>query len=553
MIALILGLGACSTYKYAVELEQDYPRMGEDYKYEFNSAAARELAATIKDSVTVSKDGVYKISEVMDAYLKFDRVKATRSDLVELKFRLEHWAYVLKSRLLEAINATSAIDETLQLLNTYQQLQIFSSQSQLIAMGMHFKELTQGWTLGPDLKNAYIMLILKQGDFQLTRNVMKEVSLQDEIEMVQKSHRDGPQIDLKIKASRKSKWPYERWSGLDEMSDYYREDGKVVYKGLTLQSGDILLINQHNKSEGVFTFFTEQENVGAHMAVYIDMEQDGKHFPAIYEAHENGLRLVPLHNYFNQRFSSYVEVYRYKKIPDDWGQKLSDMTKVIKKEPHGFNVWGNYEKSETNRYISCATLCTILLERTGQEYPGDNSIVPAMAQTNFIHFGTEIKAILSPSDFTTDPRLSLVGWIDNDFHVKHVASHLMNRQFNNYFNNYHARPRGSFYGVYHWGTKRIVRNSFIIGPLLLASFGYNQHNKPDGPAALLAFVLIAEEGLDKAGEHLEKDVEHLILPYYADKEFSIHEFEQKPEMREALVKEMQKIAGWFKKEVKEKR
>lgn len=544
VLALSLSLGACSTHNYALILEQDYPRQVEDYHYEF-SAAARDLAAVIKDAIVSGKAGVYKVIEVKKAYLNFERTKATRSDLLELKFRLEHWRFVMKTRLLQAMLASGQSDETLTLINTYQNLQIFTREDQLISLGQHIRSLTKDWSQDQDLKNAFTRLVLKQGDYLITRNVWKQLSLPDDLEMVQQSRIDGPHKALKIKPSRESKWPYERWSALPEMSAYYREDGRVVFKGLKLEAGDIFLINQHNKSEGTFTFFTEQENLGPHMAIYLEMEQDGKRYPAVYESYENGLRLVPLSTYFNHKFTSYVEVYRYKRKPENWERKLSDMAKVINSEAHGFNLWGNDEKSQNNRYISCTTIVTLLLERTGQEYPGNNSLVPAGVQTNLIHLGTEINAILSPSDFTVDPRLSLVGWMDNDFHVKHIAGHLIDRQFHYYFDNYDVRPKGSLYGLYHWGAKRILRNSFITGPLLLSMFGYNQDNKPDGPAALLAFVLIAEEGLDRAAPRLEKEMDHLILPYYADTTFSIHELQHKPEIREALIKEMEEVAGWF--------
>jgi hypothetical protein len=221
----------------------------------------------------------------------------------------------------------------------------------------------------------------------------------------------GPGYFIPLVPVRRSRWPFRRWSQRPEATDYRIEGDTVVYRGLRLRSGDIVLVNLAIDRDGLFTALSATRPTISHTGIFVMIHKDGRSYPAVLELHELGVRAVPLSVALSAKMVSYAEIYRLREpVPADWSEQLSEVALELLNSFQHYDF--NTTQSDAN-HMTCPDLPNYFYGRTGRErFPGNSTMAPE-TQPNLKKLGLQIDRFLSPDDYSSSERLELAGWIDN--------------------------------------------------------------------------------------------------------------------------------------------
>ena len=540
IFALAIAVIGCATVKMPTI---DSERLSSPGTYTYGHSAAQAFAEELSDSLSEPIPAV-AVEAVVRRFVDLPRNEISRSDLFEIKFRYQHWRHAVYDRVinaaLEAATPTALQEQIKVLIALSPSVQIHDLKT-IYENALPWAESSEFRTM----IESFVELVMRQGDTRITREVFNgQISSLDS--EAASSNLDGPGKRIRIPPSYKSAWPFERWSKHEEFSLYARGPEGVVYRGIEFVPGDILIVNLQNPSEGLFTVVLEGRNYSPHMAIFVEVETEIGSFPAVYEIHQVGVRLVPLHIFLSDLVSSYVEVFRHKDAPSDWKDRLNTASLDILSNEQGFNLFADDEHRDGDHYLTCVTAVQHLVESSGvlPSYPAPNDVSPGTL-VNMKPLGFEATEYHSPTDFLTWDQLALIGIIDNGGYTDDIARQLVNELLSERMDELPLRLDGGAYRIFRWASGLVLRQVPVAAPLLRATFGYSKENFPMGTKELLAFMELVQMDINKPVGNLKPVLNELLSEYTSTSSFSIHSLIEDPEMRKAVDDSMVPLDRWF--------
>lgn len=415
-----------------------------------------------------------------------------------------------------------------------------------------------------DLKNSYAKLdrtttkadLLYEAQFQLRfanrhlKTVLSKLSQkgllkqneQKQIEMEahllddwSQSFYRSPQKTLPIDGIGGSDWPLSRWENDKEFYKYTFEGDEVVFRGLRLKSGDILLNHPIEKPEGLFTALSEERSVFAHAAVIVFLNKKWGRLPVVVDVHERGIRAVPLHHYLGARVVGYAEVYRFREELTRLAERSEKAAIALMSEEHPYDLTG----TEDRKALSCTEMVSFFLELMGEEKMPLGGMFKEAIFKNILRFGKmENQLVQVPNDVFRDARFKYVGYIDN---TQTLSIQVINEVLMDLFREkmeYHiAKSRkdlGRLFGEI--AIAQIKNRRSVFGGFILGLTGFNRENFPVGDPGLLTAVNAIDFsfkgamerclGLQKTfnGSNCEKRLRQWLRKGVARDNYSIHEW-----------------------------
>ncbi len=540
---LVLFLAALALVACATTPANNTPIIDISEEYSYTHPKAQVFAERLVD--VLSAPGAITsnlVTEVTHGFAMLPRSEMTRADLFEIKYAYEHWRHAVSLLTVERLSNAENPSVAEQMLTSLSSIPVAVGEDELLSI----LSICRRWSDSveyPKLMDRYVELLLLQGDSRKTKRVLRGM---DEAGLAIPPEMDGPDKWIRIRPSYKSAWPFERWSRFSAFTQYRRGESGVLYRGIEFRPGDVLIINLQNPSEGVFTLALDGPNYSPHMGMYIDIETDQGSFPAVYEIHSFGVRVVPLHVFLSDTVSSYVEVFRHRDAVPEWKQTLSTSAKEIIKEDQGFNLFADEEHSDGNHYLTCTTAIEYLVARSGfgPSYP-DASTVSTATREHLYPLGFRTAGYLSPTDILQWEQLELVGIIDNGFYVDNITRQLVNERFSERLASTPLRLDNGGYLFFRWAIELVLENTPILAPLLRSAFGFSKENFPMGTKELLAFMELIQMDISKSVENLRPFVAKVLADYPTHSSFSIHALIEAPEVRRQTDVAMAPIDRWF--------
>ncbi|MBI4041448.1 MAG: hypothetical protein HY390_06245 [Deltaproteobacteria bacterium] len=501
------------------------------FSYTYEHQELRSLPGLIATSLESQRQPQHdlKIDPILKLYQHFDRSQLSAQDFIELKFQLSHWKKMTKEYLLKKISEITEDDKELFVyLSALQKLKVKLSPYEIRAIGQHpfLKSIT--------LRPLFSDLLSQQGSLKEWKEEFDPAFLKSLLPQA------GPQEDIAIFPIHASKWSFKKWGALAEFSHYAFKGDELHYRGLTLRAGDFLVANLTHKGDGVYTMLFDPRCSFSHFAYVAFLEQDGKKYPAAIEIYEFGVRAVPLSTFLSPYFSPYLEVYRLKSVPKNWAAAINQKAKEMIQEVHAYNF---YFEEDNEKYLSCTTVGTCALRRTGVLPLKANGILQGNIGENVKKLGVQNLKALSPMDYVISDRVQFIGTIDNNQFSSEVHKELVLRRIRHLFEiKTLAFEKFPFrYRINRWGIEKI-NNRSIIGSLFMWAEGFRAETFPRGPIDGMAMVEILEAETAKAVEHARSIINPLIDP---DFPFSIHTLEENKDLQSEIDQTLPTIAQWF--------
>lgn len=320
----------------------------------------------------------------------------------------------------------------------------------------------------------------------------------------------GPDMDLKIKVNRASAWTFSKWQQISGFADYAFEGNRVLYRGLGLQPGDILLANVNLDGNSVYTSLSEPKGYCPHAAVFAVLNANGKRFPAVVETYEKGLRAVPLNVFLNARYVAYAEVYRHRGILLKHGKEVSAAAHDAIAQARGYNF---YTCDPDPLYVSCTSLAQLVYQRIGlPPIPALSRIGHPGIRDNLARLGYhEYEPFFAPVDFLLNPDFSCVGWVDNNQFPRLLARELVEVGFRRLFERgrLDTSRMPLMHHINHWGIRHIRRRNGL-GRIISKVVGFDHLSLPRGPDPMLAIIAPVEADLVRAVRRLLPTVQRYL-------------------------------------------
>ena len=348
-----------------------------------------------------------------------------------------------------------------------------------------------------------------------------------------------PMRKLKMIPIKPSKWPFKKWAQISEFSEYDFKDEGVMFRGVFLKPGDMLLANLHTPGDSVYTVASDPRGYYSHYALFAILEENGKRFPSAIEIHEHGVRAVPLSIFLSRQFTTYTEVFRFHSVPKGWEPKINEESyKLI----HETNAYDFYNLEESDRYLSCAGVGSCVYKRIGVEPISTKSGYSQHVFLNLNVLGLSMKSLLTPTDYMVDSRVKYVGVFDNDYFLENVTSEIITRKVRRLFYTMVIEPNQFpwLFKFNRWGITQI-KNGTWLGSLFLWVEGFSRGNFPHGPTDAMALVEIVESETQKAVDKSKPEIA-LEIPKGL---FSIHDLEENPKVQAIADKNITPIQAWF--------
>ncbi len=484
---------------------------GSSFAYEYTHGKLRDLAQLMDTSLKAQRTEKnlkdLNIERILEIYNRFGRDEASADDLIELKFQVSHWKKYTTEVLIQQALLNQEEPMLFEILSYLKNINPKLSKDDLKALSLHPLIHRES------LKDVYYSLVNQQSD---------------------------PQKQIKIVPIKPSKWPYEKWVQYKEFSQYEFVGDGVRYRGITFQPGDIFLANLSHPGDGVYTVMCSPRSSFSHFAFFAILEENGLKFPAAIEIYELGVRAIPLSIFLSPQFTPYLEIYRFKSIPENWHALVNVKAKSMVREVHAYNFY--YEK-DNERELSCTTVGTCLYRRTGIRPIEDKSDFRGKIAENVLKLGAGGVKLLAPTDYMMSDRLQFIGVIDNDDFESEVTKELVLGRLRKLFET-KTLDQTSFpleYKINKWGVNQIRAGSFL-GNLFMWIEGFSRETFPKGPTEGMAIVEIFESATHK-GVVKSKD---LIRNEIHSTLFSIHDLEERPELQSNIDQNIQHISRWLK-------
>ncbi len=317
----------------------------------------------------------------------------------------------------------------------------------------------------------------------------------------------GPQKLLPMMANRRSRATTEKWMKMEEFSNYQFIDNGVIYRGMELHTGDMILSNVNLDGNGVFTTLIEPKGYAYHFGIIAILENDGRKYPVVVETYEIGVRIVPLSQFVSKNFNCYFEVYRLNKIPSNFYDSINKLSEELPAKVKGYN----FDTEDPDfTYLACTSVATCLFQNAG--------IDPIPSKTHYSKKGNILKNLdtielitgpfLSPWDFISSSKTHCVGLFDNGYFSLNVARELCELYMFGLFEKgtLEIKKMPFLYFVNCFGVKRIQENK-LLGKLLSRIVGFTHSNLPRASYKILASIEIFEHTMVKCVRRLHRNLE----------------------------------------------
>ncbi|MGZ3661145.1 MAG: YiiX/YebB-like N1pC/P60 family cysteine hydrolase [Bdellovibrionota bacterium] len=333
---------------------------------------------------------------------------------------------------------------------------------------------------------------------------------------------------------------FSEWSKRPEFgAAAYKFSGDgVLFRGQQLEPGDVLLTNLNSDSDGVYNTLVEGRTSFSHVAVFVMLNG----IPAVVEIHDEGVRAVPLKFFLSDRFSTYVEVFRYRDITPQVRSRLSRAALDMIHENHGFDFF--IDESQTT-YLTCTLTSADLFRRSGLEPIRGETVYSQKNLPNLRILGVERTSkhkLLIPDDFTRSPRLQLIGVIDNDRFDRVVARALVRDRVQDLWQTQVLdETRFPFdYHIYRIAVDSIQNHSWV-SPVLLKFLGFRSDNFPSGPPVFLSLTKPALERMEAASREVNKKLPRGEMIHFS----TWDEAEQNPAVKALVLNATKEFAAMF--------
>ncbi len=384
-----------------------------------------------------------------------------------------------------------------------------------------------------DTKKALIDFYTSQADLK-----NKNALLLESIPAIEKV-KSGPQLDIDIRPIEPSSWSFAAWSQRKDFSNYYFEGEELKYRGLTLRSGDFILVNENSSADGLYTSINTPQSYFSHFGMLVFIKQDGNIFPAVFENHKKGVRAVPLSIFISEKFTSYAEIYRLPNQSADWADRLSDVALQVLQEVHAYDFTS---QEKDRKYLNCANVGSLFLEKLSvKPIESKSTYLPkAFANMEILGMQPNIR-MLSPTDYMKDPRVQFVGVVDNNLLPKLLADRLVENRFVELVSSKRLNP-ANFPFMYHlnmWGLQHI-EDKDALGSLFLSYSGLTAETFPKGPNSLMAIIEVLEDEVNTASLQTLKDLGSLDT-----NDFSLKALESDEKSRAKIEAQLKDLESWF--------
>jgi|GEM_PF-6518020 len=299
----------------------------------------------------------------------------------------------------------------------------------------------------------------------------------------------NPQKTLPIYSVHGSPITFSDWIDDEEFSNYRFKGDEVVYRGLKIHSGDVILNHPAEKPVGAFTSLADEPNSFSHSAIVVFFERGDRKIPAVLDAHEKGVRAVPLNVFLSPQVITYAEIFRFKE--DVWTperqQTLAREAESILTQDFPYDLTG----SPAPDALSCVELVNFLIERSGlMPFPIQKGISDDIYQ-NILHFGEIQNQFINPAQVAMSPSLMSVGYIDNGASLMDmVANEAIFKVFRDTLAygvlKTHQYPFADDLGLV--ALNFIQDPNSILGKLILKLIGFTPSNFPRGSKEILVSI-----------------------------------------------------------------
>lgn len=431
------------------------------------------------------------IQQIEKDFISLPRNKYSCIELVDLKFKMQHWRKKIVSLVSSSLDENPSTNELLNILAilTATSIRPDTTFSQKL-FGVVLKQKAS-----PKVTNAAALYFANINEHQFLKTISPNVA-GDILRIA------GPSRELSLIANAPSKFTFDKWSQDEEFTKYrfISINGKsgVRYRGVDLLPGDVLLCNVNRNGNGVYTFLCEPRSYAYHLGVFAIIDHETGPLPAIIEAYKLGVRAIPLSSFFTPKFNSYVEICRLKNQPTDFGTKINAYAAIIENEVRGYNF---DTEDPDRRYLACTTVASLMFEKAGvapistkSGYTQNQKVQRSLRNVDFV-----LPAFLSLSDFLVDERMEVVGVIDNGHFDLSLARELCERHFVKSLQRMEmsVSKLPPMVAISRFAI-RAIRSGSLLGRIIGFFAGFTPSNLPKGPEKVLAVIEFYEHQLKAA-------------------------------------------------------
>lgn len=469
----------------------------------------------------LADDIYHTVTKINDLYFDLIRHEISNDDLVELKFILQKWRMDVANYLVTNLKNNECKEIHLKIL---QNLHIYLSDSDL-----------------------EIIVNSSRGNKSLEEFLEELLHAQNRLNLLisGKSNRmQAPTRLLPIKPIIASKWNFARWSKLDTFSKYFFTDsGGVTYRNVELRPGDLLITSLNRDPDGLYTSIPRPASFSAHAGFFVILSKGGKKFPSVLEVHEHGVRAIPLNQFLDKSFTSYVELYRLPEVKGSHFDTINHYGIELMDTIYGYNF---NTVDDDPRFLGCTEICNVFFKKIGLEPISMKSFYKnKKIVENFELLGFSYKEVLNPMDFVKDSRTKLVGIFDNGQFYSDVARYAGVMNAVGYFSTQNLSNNNMpvMYLINCWGIKHIRKKS-ILGIIFRIAEGFNENNFPKGAIGVIGLVQILENRVAKIVHKIKKTVKQMIEED-EKKIFSLEDFLKRSDLEVEINKHNSPVKSLF--------
>lgn len=417
-----------------------------------------------------------QIIEINQDFLKIPRAFKRANEMTEIKFSLQKMRRVVLNALIKMPIDSFSISAIKEL-----RINLSSEEKELLLKQFNSQ-----------LEGPFIDLFTQLGAHQeLTHHFSHRHDMASLLKMA------GPKKILPMVANRRSRATTKKWMRDHQFSDYqFSEDG-VLFKGMELRPGDMILSSVNLDGNGIYTTLVEPKGYAYHFGIFAIVEYAGKRFPIVLETYEIGVRLVPLHQFFSKSFNCYFEAYRLNQVPPQFYTKINQLAMDLPDKVKGYNF---DTEDPDHTYLACTSVATYLFKQlelepiaTQSHYSSDTQILK-----NLDEIELKTGPFLSPWDFIASDRTHCVGFWDNDYFLLNICRELCEKYTENLFKTKQLSLSRAplLYYFNSFGVKQIQKNT-LLGRAIGGIVGFNINNLPNASYKVLAMIEIFEHTMEK--------------------------------------------------------
>jgi hypothetical protein len=209
---------------------------------------------------------------------------------------------------------------------------------------------------------------------------------------------------------------FANWSSNPIYSEGYTiEQDAVLYRGLSLKTGDLISVDLNTKTFGIAGSLQTKDQLTNHGGLLVLIRVQNRILPTVLDIHQAGLRATPLHLFLSQDLSAYAEIVRPVTIDEAARRRIEATVAAILalNESFAFDFSAFDTKPRPRFGYLCTTFINEIFERSGVPTLEGSTEHHPKTQINLLKLGLIASAYLSPSDFLDSPQTEWIGFFEN--------------------------------------------------------------------------------------------------------------------------------------------